>query len=61
LNIGIYIEYIEYMRDKIETIGITRKTKRKIKILAKKYGYADCTVLEYLLSGKIKLEELDNL
>lgn len=47
------------MKDKIKTIGITEGTKLKIKKLAKKYNYADVTVLEYLLRGKIKLEELN--
>lgn len=48
-------------KDTIKTIGITEKTKFKIKELGKKYNYADVTVLEYLLKGKINLEELKNL
>lgn len=46
------------MRDEIATIGITKKTKEAIRKVAIKYGYTDITVLEYLLKGKIKLEEL---
>ena len=47
------------MKDKILTIGITEPTKLKIKKLAKKYGFADVTTLEYLLSGKININELN--
>lgn len=43
----------------MEKIDITSETKNKIKKLATKYGYKNITVLEYLLSGKIKIEELD--
>lgn len=46
------------MKDKIVTIGITEETKRKIKKLGEKYGYADVTVLEYLLNKKIDINEL---
>jgi hypothetical protein len=47
------------MRDKQTKISINIETKRKIKKLSAKYGYKDITVLEYLLRGKIKLEELN--
>lgn len=46
------------MKDKIVTIGITESSKMNIRKLGEKYGYADITVLEYLLSGKIPLSEL---
>lgn len=49
------------MKDIIKTIGITETTKSKIKRLSEKYGYADITVLEYLLRGDIPLEELKRL
>jgi hypothetical protein len=46
------------MRDKLTKIGITIGTKHKIKKLAEKYNWTQITILEYLLSGKIKLDEL---
>lgn len=46
------------MREYQDLIRITKDTKEKIKKLAGEYGYAQVTVLEYLLSGKIKLSEL---
>ena len=46
------------MRNKLEKIRITEETKKKIKHLAEKYNLKQVTVLEYLLSGKINLEEL---
>ncbi len=46
------------MKDKMVKIGITEATKFKILKLAKKYNFAQITILEYLLNGKIKLEEL---
>lgn len=46
------------MRDKMEKIDITADTKNKIKNLAKKYGYKHITTLEYLLNGKININEL---
>jgi hypothetical protein len=47
------------MRDKLTKIGITIGTKHKIKKLAEKYNWTQITILEYLLNGKIKLEELN--
>jgi thymidylate synthase len=61
LNIHTYIEYIEMAKDTIKTIGITENSKIKIKKLAAKYKYADVTILEYLLNGKINLEEFINI
>lgn len=46
-------------KDIIKTIGITEKTKIKIEKLAEKYGWSQITILEYLLKGKIKLEEIN--
>ena len=46
------------MRDKIVTIGIKEDTKDKIKKLAEKYNYSQVTILEYLLKGKISLDEI---
>jgi len=40
-------------------IDITSGTKHKIIKLARKYGYKNITVLEYLLNGRISLEELN--
>jgi len=48
------------MKDTIKTIGITETTKLKIRKIGEKYGYADVTILEYLLNGKINLKELNN-
>ncbi len=48
------------MREDFATIKILKERKEKLKILAKKYGYAECTTLEYILNGKIPLEELNN-
>jgi hypothetical protein len=45
-------------RDELERITITKKTKQKIIKLAEKLGLKQVTVLEYLLSGKLDLEEL---
>jgi len=47
------------MRDKMLTIAILEKTKSKVKALAKDRGLKDVTTLEYLLNGKIPLEELN--
>lgn len=46
-------------RDELERITITKNTKQKIIKLAEKYGLKQITVLEYLLSGKISLDELN--
>lgn len=46
------------MRDKLVKICITKETKDKIKYLAEKKGLKQITILEYLLKGKIGLEEL---
>lgn len=46
------------MRDNLKVIRIKEETYDKIKILADKLGYKQITVLEYLLNGKIKLEDL---
>jgi hypothetical protein len=46
------------MRDKMSKITIKTDTKERIKKLAKKLGYKQITTLEYLLLGKIKLEDL---
>ena len=46
------------MREDFTTIKILKNRKEDIKKLAKKYDYAECTTLEYLLSGKINLLEL---
>lgn len=46
-------------RDDLETIRITKESKKKIKKLGEKYGYKDVTVLEYLLKGKIDLKEFN--
>ena len=43
----------------IKVIGITEQTKYKIEKLAEKYGYSQVTILEYLLNGKISLNELN--
>lgn len=48
-------------KDVIKTIGITERSKIKIKELGKKYDYADVTVLEYLLNGKISLKEFKEI
>lgn len=48
------------MRDKMSVIRITKETKDKIGELALSLGYKQVTVLEYLLNGKINLEELNN-
>ena len=48
-------------KDIIKTIGITENSKLKIKKLGEKFGYADVTILEYLLNGKINLEEFKNI
>lgn len=46
------------MRDKLSKITITVGTKNKIINLAAKKNLKQITILEYLLSGKISLEEL---
>ena len=46
------------MRDEQTLIRITVKTRNKIRGLAKKKGLTQITILEYLLNGKIDLEEL---
>lgn len=46
------------MRDELSKICITKDTKAKIIKLAKKHNLAQITILEYLLNGKINLEEL---
>jgi len=45
-------------KDTIKTIGILESRKAQIRKLGEVYGYADVTVLEYLLQGKIDLKEL---
>lgn len=45
-------------RDNLTKITITKETKEKIKKLAEKLNFKQITVLEYLLNGKIKLNEL---
>ena len=45
-------------KDTQELIRILSKTKRKIESLAKARGLKQITVLEYLLKGKIPLNEL---
>jgi hypothetical protein len=47
------------MKEDLQVIRITAKTKEKIIKLAEKYGYKQITILEYLLSGKINLKELN--
>ncbi len=47
------------MREKLSKIRITAETKKKLKKLAEKKKLKQITVLEYLLSKKIKLEELN--
>lgn len=46
------------MKEKLAKIRITFETKNKIAGMAKKKGLKEITILEYLLSGKIPLEEL---
>ena len=46
------------MREQLENIRITTKTKDKIKQLAIKKNLKQITVLEYLLNKKINLNEL---
>lgn len=46
------------MRDDLTIIRITKETKMKIEKLAKKLKLKQITVLEYLLNGKINLEDL---
>jgi predicted CopG family antitoxin len=46
------------MRDNLKTIRITEETYNKIKELAEKKGLKQITILEYLLKGKIGLEDL---
>ena len=46
------------MRDELVLIRITETTRDAIKTLAEQKGLKQITVLEYLLSGKIKLSEL---
>lgn len=46
------------MRNKLTKITITEETKFKILKLAEKYSFKQITVLEYLLNGKINLDEL---
>lgn len=46
------------MRDEMTKITIKKETKDKIKILAARLGLKQITVLEYLLNGKLDLEEL---
>jgi len=46
-------------RRKTQTlIRISIESRDKIKNLAEKLGYAQVTVLEYILKGKIKIDEL---
>ena len=47
------------MREELSNIRITLKTKDKIIKLAAEKNKKQITILEYLLSGKIKLEELN--
>ena len=46
------------MREDQTKIRITVETRNKIRILAKEKGMAQITILEYLLNGKIPIEEL---
>jgi predicted DNA-binding protein len=46
------------MRDNLKVIRIKEETYDRIKLLSEKLGYKQITVLEYLLNGKIKLEDL---
>ena len=48
------------MREDFGVIKILKIRKKQVKRLAKKYNKAECTILEYLLNGKIDLKELDN-
>lgn len=43
----------------MSVIRITKETKDKIGILAKEKGFKEITILEYLLNGKIDLDELN--
>jgi len=45
-------------RNEQTLIRISVGTLNRIRILAKKLGYAQITTLEYLLNGKIDLNEL---
>ena len=46
------------MRYELSKIRITTETKKRIKNLATQRNLKQVTVLEYLLNGKINLEEL---
>ena len=46
------------MRDNLKTIRITEETYNKIKYLAEKRNLKQITILEYLLNGKIGLDDL---
>lgn len=46
------------LRNSITTIGITIKTKEKIKKMADEMKFKQITILEYLLNGKININEL---
>lgn len=46
------------MREELENIRITKKTKEKIKQLSDKKKLKQVTVLEYLLKGKLSIDEL---
>jgi len=46
------------LRDSQATIKISKITLEKIKEISKDLGFAQITVLEYLLNGKINLKEL---
>lgn len=48
----------QYGFEPLDNIRITKRTKEKIKNLAEKYKYKQVTILEYLLNGKININEL---
>lgn len=47
--------------DKLLRIRITEKTKKKIEKIAEKRKLTQITVLEYLLSNRIDLKELNKI
>jgi predicted DNA-binding protein len=49
------------MRNNLDKIRITKETKERIKKMAEKNGLKQVTILEYLLSGKIPLEDLKQI
>ena len=46
------------MIDKYSVIRITKETKDRITELSKKTGLKEITVLEYLIKGKLKLNNI---